>query len=251
MNFRATHDGRRNGIELRPCGRDRMVLIGGQMGGLGRLDGWGMTMSRRTVSRITATSICRVIAAVGCGSALAACSLSMPSFDMFKSGPSTEVLRIESEPPGADARTSQGQTCRTPCELTVPTDNELAVTVQMTGYQPQTMPVRVDGKGGDSRLQPNPVYVELQPAAPVKPWQIARVSLLTRMLMVGRILDAGGPLVTSRRTDRPSSRRRRGEATAGRIVACSRPSTDLRTPPRRRSSLRWSRQTRSPQNGRD
>lgn len=88
---------------------------------------------------------------------------------MFKSGPSTEVLRIESEPPGADARTSQGQTCRTPCELTVPTDNELAVTVQMTGYQPQTMPIRLDGKGGDSRLQPNPVYVELQPAAPVKP----------------------------------------------------------------------------------
>jgi hypothetical protein len=95
--------------------------------------------------------------------------MSMPSFDMFKSAPSTEVLRIESEPPGADARTSQGQTCRTPCELTVPTDNELAVTVQMTGYQPQTMPVHVDGKGGDSRLQPNPLYVELQPAAPVKP----------------------------------------------------------------------------------
>ena len=95
--------------------------------------------------------------------------MSMPSFDMFKSGPSTEVLRIELEPPGADARTSQGQTCRTPCELTVPTDNELAVTVQMTGYQPQTMPVHVDGKGGDSRLQPNPVYVELQPATPVKP----------------------------------------------------------------------------------
>src|ERR1700690_3895343 len=176
MNFRATHDGRRNGIELRPCGRDRMVLIGGQMGGLGRLDGWGMTMSRRTVSRVTVSSICRVIAAVACGSALAACSMSMPSFDMFKSGPSTEVLRIESEPPGADARTSQGQTCRTPCELTVPTDAELAVTVQMTGYQPQTMPVRVDGKGGDSRLQPNPVYVELQPAAPVKPAKPAPVA---------------------------------------------------------------------------
>jgi hypothetical protein len=91
--------------------------------------------------------------------------MSMPSFDFFKSTPSTEVLRIESEPPGADARTSQGQTCRTPCELTVPTDSELAVTVQMSGYQPQTMPVRADGKG----LQPNPVYVELQPAAPVKP----------------------------------------------------------------------------------
>ena len=122
------------------------------------------TRSGRTMS-----SGCRVIAAVGCGFALAACSMSMPSFDFFKSTPSTEVLRIESEPPGADARTSQGQTCRTPCELTVPTDNELAVTVQMSGYQPQTLPVRADSRGGDSRLQPNPVYVELQPAAPVKP----------------------------------------------------------------------------------
>jgi hypothetical protein len=118
-----------------------------------------------TMSSMSRSSACRVIAAVGCGFALAACSMSMPSFDFFRSSPSTEVLRIESEPPGADARTSQGQTCRTPCELTVPTDSELAVTVQMTGYQPQTMPVRADGKG----LQPNPVYVELQPAAPVRP----------------------------------------------------------------------------------
>jgi hypothetical protein len=93
--------------------------------------------------------------------------MSMPSLDMFKSGPPTEVLRIESEPPGADARTSQGQTCRTPCELTVATDGsgDLAVTVQMTGYQPQTLPIRTDGSGG-ARLQPNPLYVELQPAAP-------------------------------------------------------------------------------------
>jgi hypothetical protein len=118
---------------------------------------------------MTMSSISRVIAAVACGFALAACSMSMPSLDFFKSTPSTEVLRVESEPPGADARTSQGQTCRTPCELTVPTDGELAVTVQMTGYQPQTLPVRPEGRGGDSRLQPNPVYVELQPAAPVKP----------------------------------------------------------------------------------
>src|ERR1700732_1728743 len=102
---------------------------------------------------MTMSSICRVIAAVACGSALAACSMSMPSFDFFKSTPTTEVLRIESEPPGADARTSQGQTCRTPCELTVPTDSELAVTVQMTGSQPQPLPVHADGKGGDSRLQ--------------------------------------------------------------------------------------------------
>jgi hypothetical protein len=146
-----------------------------------------MTMSRKTIdsanidgtgigcpdrSRTTFAGvggICRIAAAAGCGFALAACSFSMPSFDFFKSGPTTEVLRIESEPPGADARTSQGQACRTPCELTVPTDAELAVTVQMAGFQPQTLPVHAGGSGGDTRLQPNPLYVELQPAAPVKP----------------------------------------------------------------------------------
>jgi hypothetical protein len=116
------------------------------------------------------STMSRVIAAVACGLTLAACSMSMPSLDFFKSTPATEQLRIESEPPGADARTSQGQTCRTPCELTVPSGGELAVTVAMTGYQPQTLPVRPEASdGGSGKLQPNPVYVELQTIAPVKP----------------------------------------------------------------------------------
>lgn len=98
--------------------------------------------------------------------------MSMPSLDMFKSTPATEQLRIESEPPGADARTSQGQTCRTPCELTVPGGGEMTVTVAMAGYQPQTLPVRpesADGSSSNGKLEPNPVYVELMAAAPAKP----------------------------------------------------------------------------------
>lgn len=96
----------------------------------------------------------------------------MPSLDFFKSAPATEQLRIESEPPGADARTSQGQTCRTPCELTVPGGAEMTVTVAMAGYQPQTLPVRpesADGSSSNGRLEPNPVYVELMAATPAKP----------------------------------------------------------------------------------
>ena len=115
----------------------------------------------------------RIIVVAACGFLLAACSMSMPSMDFFKSKPATEALRIESEPPGADARTSQGQTCKTPCDLNVPTGEEageeLAVTVAMAGYQPQTLPVRREGNGADSLFQPNPVHVELEPAAPVKP----------------------------------------------------------------------------------
>jgi hypothetical protein len=98
--------------------------------------------------------------------------MSMPSLDFLKSAPPTEVLRVESEPPGADARTSQGQSCRTPCELTVPSGGEMTVAFALNGYQPQTLQVRTEtpptsyGEVGPGRLQPNPVYAELQRVGP-------------------------------------------------------------------------------------
>jgi PEGA domain len=110
-----------------------------------------------------------------CGLLLAACSMSMPSLDMFKSAPPTEVLRIESEPPGADARTAEGQSCRTPCELTVPSAGEVAISFALQGYNPQTINVRAeatptasfaDASAPPTRMQPNPVYAELTPVAP-------------------------------------------------------------------------------------
>src|SRR5262245_54261277 len=117
------------------------------------------------------STMSRVIAVAACGFALAACSMSMPSLDVFKSGPATEVLRVESEPPGADARTSQGQSCRTPCELTVTSGGEMTVSYALNGYQPLTLQVRPETSPqsfGDAgvRLQPNPVYGELQPVRP-------------------------------------------------------------------------------------
>jgi hypothetical protein len=115
------------------------------------------------------STMSRVIAVMACGFALAACSMSMPSFDFLKSTPATETLRLESEPPGADARTPQGQSCRTPCELTVPAAAETSVSFALTGYQPQTVPVRPEPPPGlidpnlMVRLSPNPVYAELMP----------------------------------------------------------------------------------------
>jgi hypothetical protein len=116
----------------------------------------------------------RVIAIMACGFVVAACSMSMPSMDMFRSGPATEVLRIESEPPGADARTAEGQSCRTPCELTVPATGEVAISFALQGYTPQTINVRAEAPAAASyaegapptRMQPNPVYAELTPAVP-------------------------------------------------------------------------------------
>lgn len=100
--------------------------------------------------------------------------MSMPSMDFLRSGPATEVLRIESEPPGADARTAEGQSCRTPCELTVPSTGEVAISFALQGYNPQTINVRAEAPPAASyaeaapptRLQPNPVYAELTPAVP-------------------------------------------------------------------------------------
>ena len=114
------------------------------------------------------SAMSRVIAVLACGFALAACSMSMPSLDFFKSSSGTEVLRIESEPPGADAQTTQGQSCRTPCELTIPAGEELAISFALNGYQPLNMQIRSEGANGagGERLQPNPVYAELQPLKP-------------------------------------------------------------------------------------
>ena len=116
----------------------------------------------------------RVVAVMACGVSLAACSASMPSLDFLKSAPQTEALRIEFEPAGADAKTSSGQSCRTPCQLAVQPGDEFSVTLALEGYQPQTVSVRPEAPaqalGGSPRLAPNPVHVELQPAvaAPTK-----------------------------------------------------------------------------------
>jgi hypothetical protein len=110
----------------------------------------------------------RVIAVLACGFTVAACSASMPSLNFLSSSPPTESLRFESDPPGAEVKTSVGQTCRTPCELTVQVAPELSATFALNGYQPQTVSVRSEAGSGSARLAPNPVYAELR-AAPVAP----------------------------------------------------------------------------------
>jgi hypothetical protein len=112
----------------------------------------------------------RVIAIVGGGLALAACS-STPdwlSLDSLKPGPVVDTVRFESNPPGADAKTSNGQTCRTPCALALPTESPLSVTFTLNGYLPDTETLDpVTTTGSPPSLQPNPVMAELEPAPPV------------------------------------------------------------------------------------
>lgn len=109
----------------------------------------------------------RVIAIVSGGLALAACSSTSDWTDALKPAPAMDTVRFESEPPGADARTSNGQTCRTPCALALPTNAPMSVTFTLNGYQPESENIEPVSSGfGTPGFQPNPVQVELTPAAP-------------------------------------------------------------------------------------
>jgi soluble lytic murein transglycosylase-like protein len=76
-----------------------------------------------------------------------------------------ETVRFESQPPGAEAKTSTGQSCRTPCALALPTEKPFTVTYTLTGFQPQTENIELVSQGdGTSSLRPNPVLVQLTAA---------------------------------------------------------------------------------------
>ncbi|HEY8579687.1 MAG TPA: translation initiation factor 2 [Beijerinckiaceae bacterium] len=103
----------------------------------------------------------------------------------------TNQIQIVSDPSGADARTSLGHACVTPCTLSVSRKDEFSVTFSKDGYEPQTVPVRTQlagagaagfagnvlaggivGMGVDAATgatlehQPNPVSATLRPLAP-------------------------------------------------------------------------------------
>jgi hypothetical protein len=120
----------------------------------------------------------RVIVIAAAGFSLAGCSsFSMGSMgDYFKSSPPappTVQVQLDSTPQGADARTSVGPGCKTPCTAAVPApDGGFTVTFSMNGFQPATVPVQVTKFPGDFTtpasvtVDPNPVTAELRPAGP-------------------------------------------------------------------------------------
>jgi len=111
----------------------------------------------------------RVLAVIGSALALAACSSNSDwmNLDALKPGPSLDTISLESEPPGAEAKATNGQTCRTPCALALPVDAASSVTFTLNGYQPETEKLEaITSTGEPPRLRPNPVVVEPSPAAP-------------------------------------------------------------------------------------
>jgi hypothetical protein len=121
-------------------------------------------MRRALAIAVTATSL------AGCSSFSSGDYLSA-----FKSAPPSIQVQIESTPAGADARTSLGPGCKTPCSVTVtPGDGvtSFLVNYSMAGRQPAGVPVNVvhiDGgmfSSNTVKTEPNPVVVELQPVGP-------------------------------------------------------------------------------------
>jgi hypothetical protein len=113
----------------------------------------------------------RVIVIAVAGVSLAACSSF--SMDAFKSAPPTVQIQLDSVPQGANAVTSVGPSCKTPCSVAVAApDTGFAVTYTLNNFQPMTVPVQVIRIPGDqttsasTTFDPNPVVAELQPAGP-------------------------------------------------------------------------------------
>jgi hypothetical protein len=109
----------------------------------------------------------RVIAVAGTALVLAGCTSNSDLSKYFRNEPVLDTVRFESEPPGADARTSTGQSCRTPCALALPGTQGFDVTFTMAGFQPSVEKVEAFPVGdGTTKLRPNPVLAELTPMAP-------------------------------------------------------------------------------------
>src|SRR5215475_15060502 len=108
----------------------------------------------------------RVIAIAIAGASLGGCSsMSSFSWDSFKSTPPAIQVQLESQPPGADARTSVGPSCKTPCSVSVAApDTGFTVTYALPRFQPATIPVQVLHNPGDlttpatTTIDPNPVF---------------------------------------------------------------------------------------------
>jgi hypothetical protein len=119
----------------------------------------------RVGGRAIARRIVVAIAAAG-GAGLAGCSGFFP-------GRAAIPIEFRSTPPGAEARTSLGQGCTTPCSIDMPTpDDDFTVSFSLDGFQPMTIPVRITRSAGSlmtppfTSLNPNPVVAQLQPVTP-------------------------------------------------------------------------------------
>jgi hypothetical protein len=91
----------------------------------------------------------------------------------FFPGPPLIPVEFQSTPSGAEARTSMGQSCTTPCSISVPApEDDFTVSFTANNFQPLTIPLRITRTAGSAltppftSINPNPVIAQLQPLAP-------------------------------------------------------------------------------------
>jgi hypothetical protein len=117
--------------------------------------------------------IAAAAAAVSC--ALTGCSPFMLDWSRSKPSPPTpQTLQFQSVPTGADVRTTQGQTCQTPCSLALPVEAQ-SVTFAKSGFLSHAVEISVEqppkehsffAKKPPPILVPNPVRVVLEVVPP-------------------------------------------------------------------------------------
>jgi hypothetical protein len=88
------------------------------------------------------------------------------------------ILDLNSDPPGAQATTSLGGGCQTPCSLEVTAEAPFTVTFTRQNYAPSEISVELQPAEhgvSDPKFAPNPVVAQLTPvAAQSKPGSGAR-----------------------------------------------------------------------------
>ena len=151
-----------------------------------------------------------VLAILACGFAVAGCA---SGSDALKSATPTTTLQFESEPAGAEVKTSTGQACKTPCAMAVPAA-DLMATYTLKGFKTATVPVKLipptdtrsiqDAEGATTpplpSFSPSPVMAELEKAVPERrqaPRRPARPATTSS--------DAAPPPSTAQRQPAPQS----------------------------------------------
>jgi hypothetical protein len=144
-----------------------------------------------------------VVVAAVVGVSLTGCSSALSS---NSSSEQLQALKFESDPLGAEVRTTQGQTCKTPCELKV-LSHEQSVTITKNDYAanhpshpgPAAGPLVLGEPAADSRTQSGPrrapAGAEASPATQQQDTKIIglkRDELFTRRLRAVATLRARG-----------------------------------------------------------
>ncbi len=101
----------------------------------------------------------------------------LPPYTEVEAAPAPNSVRapiyLNSEPQGAEAATSLGWSCRTPCSIELVVDGPFTVTFTHRGFASSTVPVEIEAPQpgtSDAKLSPDSAFATLHPIPePKKP----------------------------------------------------------------------------------